>query len=79
MCITIHIGLDGLYIYIDLYSFRYGLYMFYTLFDVLILSCLSLRILRAPWAQDPGPQLDWRPVGRIDGRSVGRSDGRSDG
>ena len=40
-------------------------------FDVLNLSCLSLRMLWDPWAQHPG-----RTVGRSDGRSDGRSHGR---
>ena len=47
----------------------------YMCFGIQNLSCLCLRILRAPWAQDPGPRSD----DRTDCRTVGLSDGRSDG
>ena len=37
--------------------------MFYILFDIVTLSCLSLRILWAPWDHDPGARSDGQ-IGR---------------
>jgi hypothetical protein len=52
------------------------------MYDILLLSCVSLRTLWAQWAQDPGPwsdgrtertEMERRPDGRTD-----RTDGRTD-
>ena len=50
--------------YRDFQSLFYALYIF----SYSEIVCLSLLILWAPWAQDPGPRSD----GWSDGRTVGR-------
>ena len=58
----------------DLYAFGNGFHRFDMRSDIPILSCLSLQILWAPWALDPGPWSDGL-MGRI-GRTYG-SDGQT--
>jgi hypothetical protein len=69
------------------YVFLNCSYMFYILFGILTLSCLPLRSIWAPCAQDPGPRSDGRTArtdrtdraDRTDRRTVGRTDGGTGG